>query len=291
MSGRTAAPTATSPAAYGRTAALPGPASAATTAHTAVLTLCLAGPLQSWGASSRFARRATERAPTKSGVLGLLAAAQGRDRAADLSDLAALKFAVRLDQPGTRVKDFQTAHHADTGKAMPVSGRFYLADAVFVAAVEGDPALIHALHSAVRAPVFLPFLGRRSCPPSRPVDLGVHRGRLGRALRAEPWQASPWHQSHRKREGRVELEVIADLTAAVDGPGPGTDPADGAAYRPGAVGDALRDQPLSFDPRHRRYGLREVRTTTVTVANPRSVGPPGRTFVPPPHDPMGLLEE
>ncbi|RDG38925.1 type I-E CRISPR-associated protein Cas5/CasD [Streptomyces corynorhini] len=238
--------------------------------RTNVLTLRLAGPLQSWGASSRFARRSTERAPTKSGVLGLLAAAQGRDRGADVSDLAALTFAVRLDQPGTRVRDYQTAHHGETGKSMPVSERFYLSDAVFVAAVEGDEDLIDALYRGVRAPTFLPFLGRRSCPPSRPIDLGAHRGGLWKALSAEPWQASVWFQRRHVRERRVELEVIADLVA---GEGPG---------------DAVRDQPLSFDPRHRRYGLRCVRSSVVTVANPLSA--PRRTFVPPKHDPMGLLE-
>ncbi|MFF6955588.1 type I-E CRISPR-associated protein Cas5/CasD [Streptomyces sp. NPDC008317] len=238
---------------------------------TGVLTLRLAGPLQSWGAASRFARRTTERAPTKSGVLGLLAAAQGRDRSADLSDLAALRFAVRLDQPGTRVRDFQTAHHADTGKSMPVSERFYLSDAVFVVAVEGDRDLIEVLHAAVRSPVYLPFLGRRSCPPSRPVDLRVHRSGLWKALETEPWQASAWVQRSRARERRVELEVIADLPA---GEGPG---------------DAVRDQPLSFDPRHRRYGLRAVHSRAVTVANPLSI--PRRAFVPAQHDPMGLLED
>jgi CRISPR system Cascade subunit CasD len=243
---------------------------------TAVLTLRLAGPLQSWGASSRFARRTTERAPTKSGVVGLLAAAQGRDRSADITDLAALRFAVRLDQPGTRVRDYQTAHHADTGKSMPVSERFYLSDAVFVAAVEGDVDLIDALHAAVRSPVYLPFLGRRSCSPSRPVDLGVHRtGGLWRALEAEPWQASGWVQRRRACERRVELEVIADLPA---GEGPG---------------DSVRDRPISFDPRHRRYGLRTVRSGAVTVANPlaKSPGASRRGFVPPQHDPMGPLED
>ncbi|MEV7715510.1 CRISPR-associated protein Cas5, partial [Streptomyces sp. NPDC088270] len=57
-----------------------------------VLLMRLAGPLQSWGSAARFVRRTTENAPTKSGVLGLLAAAQGRRRDADLSDLAALEF-------------------------------------------------------------------------------------------------------------------------------------------------------------------------------------------------------
>ncbi len=237
---------------------------------TSVLTLCLAGPLQAWGTSSRFVRRSTERAPTKSGVLGLLAAAQGRERGADLSDLAALRFAVRLDQPGTRVRDFQIARHLDTGASMPVSERFYLSDAVFVAAVEGAADLVDELLAAVRAPVFLPFLGRRSCPPSRPIDLRVRRGDLATALRSEPWQASPRWQRRYPRDRRVELEVIGDLAA--DG-----DP-----------GERQRDQPLSFDPRHRRYGLREIRTTVVSLPHP--LGTTRRSFVPPAHDPMSLLE-
>lgn len=238
--------------------------------RTSVLTMCLAGPLQAWGTSSRFMRRSTERAPTKGGVIGLLAAAQGRERGADLSDLAALGFAVRLDQPGTRVRDYQTARHFDTGESMPVSERFYLSDAVFVAAVEGPGDLIDALQAALRAPVFLPFLGRRSCPPSRPIDLRVRCGDLTTALRSEPWQASPRWQRRHPHRGGVELEVIGDL-AAVGGPG-----------------ERQRDQPLSFDPRHRRYGLREVRTTVVSVPHP--LGATRRTFVPPAHDPMSPLE-
>jgi CRISPR system Cascade subunit CasD len=209
-------------------------------------------------------------------VVGLLAAAQGRDRGADIADLAALRFAVRLDQPGIRIRDYQTAHHADTDKSMPVSERFYLSDAVFVVAVEGDADLIDALHSAVRAPVYLPFLGRRSCPPSRPVDLRVHRdGGLWRALEAEPWQASAWVQRRRARERRVELEVIADRPA-VEG-----------------LGDTLRDNPLSFDPGHRRYGLRAVHSRAVTVTNPLSDvrGTSRRAFAVPKHDPMGPLED
>ncbi|MFJ1928649.1 type I-E CRISPR-associated protein Cas5/CasD [Streptomyces sp. NPDC088131] len=74
------------------------------------------------------------------------------------------------------MRDFQTAHHDDTGKSMPVSERFYLADAVFVAGLGGDEDLLVQLLAAVRNPVFLPFLGRRSCPPSRNIDLGLHPG-------------------------------------------------------------------------------------------------------------------
>ena len=63
----------------------------------ATLLLRLAAPLQSWGADSKFETRKTNREPTKSGVIGLLAAALGlrRDDAAGLARLNGLHFAVR----------------------------------------------------------------------------------------------------------------------------------------------------------------------------------------------------
>ncbi|WP_327043731.1 type I-E CRISPR-associated protein Cas5/CasD [Microbispora sp. NBC_01189] len=233
-----------------------------------VLLIQLAGPLQAWGSSSRFARRSTEAAPTKSGVVGLLAAAQGRLRGDDLADLAALKFGVRIDQPGMRLRDFHTAHRFDTDAAMPVSERYYLADAVFVAGVEGEQGLVEELHRALRDPVFLPYLGRRSCPPSRPVDLGVrHDLTLEDALARQEWRASRWYQRRHRTQQHVELEALIEAT-----------PADGAV-------DTLRDQPLSFDPLHRRYALRGVRRITV----PGVPNPTARVPLPLSHDPTAVL--
>ncbi|GLF98747.1 type I-E CRISPR-associated protein Cas5/CasD [Streptomyces yaizuensis] len=230
-----------------------------------VLLLRLAGPLQAWGSTSRFTRRTTENAPTKSGVLGLLAAAQGRSRDADLADLAALEFGVRIDQPGTRLRDFQTAHHGDTDKAMPLSERFYLADAVFVAGVAGTPGLIDALYEALLDPVFLPYLGRRSCPPSRPIPLGPPQAdiRLEDALREAAWEASDWYRAEGSQSAPGRLEVLLDCPAGQ------------------APDIALRDLPLSFDPRHRRYGLRGLRGSHVPL--------PGTRAAAPPHDPTDGL--
>jgi CRISPR system Cascade subunit CasD len=232
-----------------------------------VLLMQLAGPLQAWGSSSRFARRSTDPAPTKSGVIGLLAAAQGRPRSADVSDLAALRFAVRMDQPGTHLRDFHTAHRFDTGAAMPVSERYYLADAVFVAAVEGERRLVEELHQALRDPVFLPYLGRRSCPPTRPIELGAHHDRtLDEALAQEQWRAARWYQRRHRDRPHVDLEALIEATEA-DGPV-----------------DTLRDQPVSFDPLHRRYTLRGVRRIRVEVPNPVARTPAALS-----HDPTSVL--
>ncbi|MGW2766134.1 type I-E CRISPR-associated protein Cas5/CasD [Streptomyces sp. NPDC001275] len=235
-----------------------------------VLTLRLAGPLQSWGASARFARRTTESAPTKSGVIGMLAAAAGIERGDDdrLEPLAALRFGVRIDQPGTRVRDFQTAHHGVTGKSMPLSERFYLADAVFVAALEGDRPLLAELHAALRVPVYAPFLGRRSCPPSLPVELHLHdHGDLQDVLREEPWQASPWYRKQFRAQDDVELTVLRE-----------------ADEHEQNAADTLRDQPLSFAAEHRRHTLRTQVRYSVPIPNPSARHQPW-------HDPFDALDE
>ena len=81
----------------------------------ATLLLRLAAPLQSWGADSKFETRKTNREPTKSGVIGLLAAALGlrRDDAAGLARLNGLHFAVRADREGSLLVDFHTANREE----------------------------------------------------------------------------------------------------------------------------------------------------------------------------------
>ena len=222
------------------------------------LVIRLAGPLQSWGAASRFSRRDTLQHPTKSGVIGLLAAAQGRRRTDPIEDLASLSFGVRIDQPGRLTRDFQVAVRLTDGKSMPVSERFYLADAVFVGAVQGDSALVAGLADALRRPTFPLYLGRRSCPPSRPIYMQVCQAPLEEALHAAEWQAAPWY---RRRQSRtVQLRTLLDA---------GAEP-----------GDRLRDQPVSFNPEHRDYSWRTVRESFVMVENPDGSER---------HDPMAAL--
>lgn len=230
----------------------------------AVLTLRLAGPMQSWSVGSRFVRRTTRDAPSKSGVIGLLAAALGRTRDADLADLAALRFGVRVDRPGRILRDFHTARSLDGERVMPLTERFYRCDAVYLAVLEGDEERVDELAEAVRRPRFPLFLGRRSCPPAGPIAVGTSAGGdLLTALRETVWQVSKdlaaWHPP------RVSCEWEAE---------------------DGEAGDVLRDVPISFSPEHRRYGHRHVRRDWAhAVPNPHS-----RDAGAPAHDPMSALE-
>lgn len=150
------------------------------TANT--LFLRLEGPLQSWGdQQSKFVVRRTAEAPTKSGVIGLLCAALGvsRPAAADewLPKLSALQMGVRIDRPGVRWWDYHTVGagmvmRTAEGKTKPgamLTRREYLCDASFLVALQGEPSLIDHLAARVREPEWTLYLGRKCCPPSRPL--------------------------------------------------------------------------------------------------------------------------
>lgn len=174
------------------------------------LFLRLEGPLQSWGLRARWSERDTADAPTKSGVIGLLGCALGLRRAdprlRDLSD--ALRMGVRVDLPGTLLRDYHTTGGGRFGNASSVSKsryhdepyiggvlsaevnqgrikvkinqntgepetdvseRFYLADASFRVALQGPDNLIDELARAVQHPVWTLFLGRKACVPTTPI--------------------------------------------------------------------------------------------------------------------------
>lgn len=137
------------------------------------LLIRLIGPMQSWGGKSAFEQRGTLPEPSKSGVIGLLCAALGRDRSEPLDDLCALKMGVRIDSAGELQFDFQTALNvakADGGKGdTQLSKRAYLSDAAFWVALEGDKALLSQLQQALLNPVWPLFLGRKSYLPSYPI--------------------------------------------------------------------------------------------------------------------------
>ena len=198
----------------------------------ATLLLRLAAPLQAWGANSKFETRKTGREPTKSGVIGLLAAALGlrRDEREALLRLTGLRFGVRVEREGQLLVDYHTAKTQDE-KTSYVTYRHYLQDAVFLAGIEStDTALLQQLQQALLHPAFPLYLGRRCCPPTLPLCLGVRPGSLQEVLQTEP-PLCPGRQSR----------ILLDADPLETGTAP------------------QRDVPVSFDPHHRQYGYRSVR--------------------------------
>lgn len=190
------------------------------------LLLRLAGPMQSWGTTSRFDERDTQLEPSKSGVLGLVCAALGRDRTQPIDDLADLRMGVRVDREGVLMRDYQTATGVmlATGKAdlnrTVVSPRYYLADAAFLVGLEGpDRNLLEAIHSALQAPMWPLSLGRKSFPPSQPVWLaeGVQQVNLETALSQTPAIAEP-QREHVAQGLRMMLEHASEGAVRIDQP-------------------------------------------------------------------------
>ena len=241
------------------------------------LLLRLAAPLQAWGINSKFDIRKTEREPSKSGVIGLLAAALGRRRDESLDDLIALKFGVRCDKEGKLLRDYQTTFEEENVKKVKIKKiyyknaitdyklegteyryknsmmkgtdhtrliiRYYLADAIFLVGLESqDETFLKTLDQALQAPVFPLFLGRRSCPPTLPLSLGIRQTDLLTALQEEPWQVSQWEQERIKRKhDSYTMRIVTD------------------ALEQEAYPVYQKDLPESFNPMFRKYGYRMVK--------------------------------
>ena len=150
----------------------------------------LVGPMQAWGTRSQFGDRDSEAEPSKSGVLGLTAAALGIDRAAPIDHLAALGFGVRVDREGIVRSDYHTAqlYPGDPKTSTTVTHRAYLADAAFWAALSGERALLEDIHAALKNPHWPLCLGRKAFPPSQPLwlEAGVQDTGLLETLRHAP---------------------------------------------------------------------------------------------------------
>ena len=230
------------------------------------LLLRLAGPLQSWGEHSTFTVRDTLAYPTRSGIIGLLAAALGLPRTASLDRFAPLMISVRIDRPGTPLVDFhtvggglprdKTVPTAEGGRRPPasttiVSRRTYLADAVFVAAVEGPAPLIRDLCGALRNPVWGAYLGRRSCPPEAPLLVAGPVDNARELLTRMPLarhQPTPRQPSQPQRT--VSVDVVYELATDAGFSGTRT---------------SLNDVPDSFSPHSRRYRSRDVTISRIDL--------------------------
>lgn len=184
------------------------------------LFLRLEGPFQSWGERAQWAVRDTAHEPTKSGVVGLLCCALGLSADYDIRAISRLvHMGVRCDRPGVSLIDYHTVVggvlsaegkvkvNANTKEPETVvSWRYYLCDASFLVAVQSQSDLIDRLANAVNNPIWPIYLGRKSCPPARPVYEGVGQfGDLKSALAAQPLYL-------RQPSGMVSIRTVLETT-------------------------------------------------------------------------------
>lgn len=248
------------------------------------LVMQLYGPMQSWGISSRWSERDTLLEPSKSGVIGILAASLGRHRDEPVDDLAALRMGVRVDLEGVPAVDFQTAGGGDTSAGIAkaadkapslrdewarldgtkrvvrqgssISNRYHLQDAAFVVALEGDdPTVLVKLDDALRRPVFPIGLGRRGYVPSIPVAMpdgeGVRDGCINHVFATLSWLPEQRQLQMERLFGRRQLYLRTVIEAS------------------GSMVSAIRmDQPIGAAFTTRQFGPRGVVFGEVPVTHP-----------------------
>ena len=215
----------------------------------ATILLRLKGPMMSFGKECYFDTRYTERYPTKSAVTGLIASALGRKRGADISDIASMRFGVRIDAPGVVERDFcvtsmevgrisaflgdknregfskneirEISEYCNgyvVNRDKNISYKEYLCDAAFLVGLESDDEeLLCNIAYAIENPKFHIYLGRKCCPPEYPVLLkteehmcGITDKPLYDALYDEPYIGSDYSLERRLKKGNVVMEIMMD---------------------------------------------------------------------------------
>lgn len=219
--------------------------------------LKFSGPLQSWGSSSHFQTRRTDLYPSKSAVIGMIAAACGyrRDDDENIRKLNQLHFAVRVDQPGEIAKDYQTAQRFREDKKRPdpkdtyVTQRYYLEDALFIVAVgHEDDDWIDEIAEALQYPYFPLYMGRRSYPVPADFFMGCADTDVIAALRQQSWQAPSWYQRKHGKTEPISLYLYAD-----------------ACLIPERKRNYRRDYVDSFSWDGRRYRLRQESKDLINI--------------------------
>ena len=152
----------------------------------------LYAPMVSWGEIAVGGERRSALQPSRSAILGIVAAALGikRDEEGELAQLAdAIRIAVRLDHPGSLLTDYHTAQvpardkkavyltRRDEMNAPPnkiktvLSSREYRCDAYALIAIDlsSDTWTLEQIADALQRPTFHLYLGRKSAPPALPL--------------------------------------------------------------------------------------------------------------------------
>ena len=151
------------------------------------LVFTLVAPMGAFGDLAGHLQRGSTGWPGRSAILGLIGAALGvqREDAMGQAALNEWRMAVSVLNQGPVLNDFHTvqtlpssrikhpATRADALRALNrsdnglITRRSYRLDCAFGVALWGGDAA--ALETALKAPHFVPYLGRKSCPLSAPM--------------------------------------------------------------------------------------------------------------------------
>ncbi len=209
------------------------------------LIFTLSGPMQAWGTMAVGEVRPSASHPTRSGLLGLLAALlgirRGDSRLKDLNE--ACRVAVRVDSSGSRFVDFHTIQTpSEKGKRVfrtrrdelvnmldsdeelntILSKREYLTDAMFTACIwlEGQASFtLKQMREALLEPMLTPYLGRKSCPlgwPFMPQLIEAKNVRQALASYAPPEELVRksenvvWAEDGHKIHGEFDAYIVRD---------------------------------------------------------------------------------
>ncbi|GHS89257.1 hypothetical protein AGMMS49957_12160 [Synergistales bacterium] len=191
-----------------------------------IVFLRLEGVLQSWGERSKWDDRDSGEFPTKSGAIGLLGCCMGipreDERLVEISDN--LHVAFRADRSGSLLFDFHTVQ--PKGKLMTADGKYkngpivshraYLQDASFLALLFGSDYLLDACVNALKCPVWTPYLGRKSCVPTKPLFEGesIEFSSPEEALRK--WPQPPKSSTSKKPRYDAQCRVWIESTDSAD---------------------------------------------------------------------------
>lgn len=234
------------------------------------LTIKLTAPMQAYGGNVSFNYRTTNLHPSKSAIIGMIGAALGyRRNDPRILQLNDLLFAVRVDQPGKVLRDFQTVHWKKNG-APKITYRDYLQDTVFMVAIGSEnEQFIDEIEFALHHPKFQLQLGRRSCPPAGPLQTKEYPQQDPVAtLKQLKWQATERVQKRRRKDALINLELFADAT-----------------LMPDKSATMVKDKVISFDQRHRQFDFRPESSHYVKIKNPQFQPDANATD----HDIMGFL--
>lgn len=220
-----------------------------------IITIRLTAPLQSYGNEATFERRTTGDYPSKSAVIGMIAAALGYSREdSRISKLNDLKIAVRVDQAGQTLTDFHTVEWKKNVRK--ITYRDYLQDAVFVVAVgSNDDQQITQIHNALRHPHYQLFLGRRANVPAGVLLMEEFDDENPvKVLEKLGWQVSSWSQEVYRKQNPGKMFPKVDIYAD-------------AELLTNHHSVMIKDRVGSFDQRNRYFGYRAMATERIQLTH------------------------